>query len=124
MPYSPLDVKAHATIAVLMNRRQTWSVITYGDLGKLLGHPPYALGDILDRVGSWCRSIGKQGLPMLVIDEEGKPRQGMYDYPPNASEPVTPETYDQRRVRLWREDWAGVQIPTLEQIAAAYAAEH
>jgi hypothetical protein len=88
MPHSTLDVKALATIAILMNRRETWSVITYGDLGKRIGHPPYALNDILDRVGSWCRSIGKQELPMLVIDEEGKPRRGMYAYPPGASDPI------------------------------------
>jgi hypothetical protein len=124
MSHSPLDIKALATIAILMNRRETWSVITYGDLAERLGHVPQGLSQILDRVGSWCRSVGKEELAMLVISEDGKPRPGMYDYPPGASHPVTPEIYDQRRVRLWREDWTGIHIPTLEQIAAAYAAEH
>jgi len=125
MSYSPLDVKALATIAILMDRRGTWSVITYGDLAERLGHVPQGLSQILDRVGSWCRSVGKESLAMLVIDEEGKPRRGMYEYPPGSSaEAVTPETYDQRRVKLWREDWSGIHIPTLEQIADAYAAQH
>jgi hypothetical protein len=125
MPHSPLDIKALGTIAILMDRRETWSVITYGDLADRLAHVPQGLSQILDRVGAWCRSIGKQELPMLVIDEEGKPRQGMYEHPPGAGgDPVTPQTYDQRRVRLWREDWTGVTLPTLEQIATAYAAEH
>ena len=123
MPQSPLDVKALATIAILMNRRETWSVITYGDLGRPLGQPPYGLGDILDRVGCWCRSVGKEELAMLVIDEERKPRQGMYNYPVGATDRSRQKPYDKRRVRLWRESWDGVRIPTLEQIANAYAAE-
>lgn len=121
MPHSPLDIKALATIAILMNRRTTWSVITYGDLGDLLDHPPYGLGQILDRVGRWCRSINKRSLALLVIDEEGKPRDGMFGLPGHI-EPITPETYEQQRVRLWREDWKGVAVPTLEQIADAYTA--
>jgi len=120
MSHSPLDVKALATIAILMNRRETWSVITYGDLAERLGHVPQGLSAILDRVGAWCRSIGKQSLPMLVIDEEGRPRQGMFVGDSNT---VTPENYDQRRVRFWRENWDGARLPTLEEIAAAYAAE-
>lgn len=124
MSHSPLDAKALAAIAILMNRRETWSVITYGDLADRLGHARYGLGQILDRVGSWCRSIDKESLAMLVIDEEGKPREGMYDHPPGDSgPPVTRQTIDQRRVRLWRQDWTAVAVPTLEQIDAAYRAQ-
>jgi hypothetical protein len=104
-----------------MNRRTTWSVITYGDLGGLLNHPARGMGQILDRVGRWCRSIGKRSLSLLVIDEKGKPRDGMFGLP-GQIEQITPESYEQQRVRLWREDWTGVSVPTLEQIAEANAA--
>jgi hypothetical protein len=60
------SMKALATIAILMGRRETWSLITYGDLAERLDHPPYALNDILECrrrlvsfarqafVGAWC----------------------------------------------------------------------
>ena len=122
MPDSPLDAKALATIAILMDRRDRWAVITYGDLGKRLDHPVFGLGQILDRVGRWCGSIRKRSLALLVIDEEeGKPRYGMFGGFPGEVEPVTPETYDQLRTRLWRENWDGITLPTLDQIAEAYA---
>jgi hypothetical protein len=117
---SPLDTKALATIAFLMDRRETWSVITDGDLARRLGHAQQGLGGILDRVGAWCRSINMQSLAMLVIGEHGDPNEGMYHHFKDDPEPVTKENYERRRVRLWREDWSGVALPTVEQIADAY----
>ena len=52
-------IKAHAAIAILMGRRETWSLITYGDLGKRINHDPYLLTHILNAVGAWCQSRGK-----------------------------------------------------------------
>ncbi len=117
---SPLDTKALATIAFLTGRRETWSVVTYGDLAKRLGHAQQGLGGILDRVGAWCRSIKKQSLAMLVISEQGEPNEGMYHPFKDDLEPVTRENYERRRVQLWREDWSDVTLPTVEQIADAY----
>ncbi|HEY5046796.1 MAG TPA: hypothetical protein VII49_02095 [Rhizomicrobium sp.] len=117
---SPLDTKALATVAFLMDRRESWSVITYRDLAKRLGHPQYGLGDILDRVGAWCRSVNKQSLAMLVIGEHGDPNEGMYHHFKGDADPVTKENYERRRVGLWRENWSDAVLPTVEQIADAY----
>jgi len=119
---SPLDSKALATIALLLDRRETWSVITYGDLAKKLGHAPQGLAAILDRVGAWCLSIQKQSPAMLVIAESGEPNDGMYRALRGESDPVTRENYERRRVQLWREDWSDAALPTPEAIAAAYEA--
>jgi hypothetical protein len=73
------------------------------------------LGPVLHRVHEWCKSINRSSLAMLVIDEEGQPRAGMFDG--DDADPITPQNYDQRRVRLWREDWSDVRLPTLKQIA-------
>jgi hypothetical protein len=64
---SPLDYKALAAITLLWSRKDTWSVITYGDLAKRLGHAQQGLAEILNRVGAWCHSVHKQSLAMLVI---------------------------------------------------------
>lgn len=117
---SPLDPKALATIAFLMDRRQAWSVITYGDLAKRLDHAPQGLGPILDRVGAWCFSIKKQSLAMLVISEQGEPNEGMYRHFRGDTDPVTKDNYESRRVQLWREDWSGVALPAVEEIDRAY----
>jgi hypothetical protein len=63
---SPLDSKALVTITILAGKREAWSVITYGDLAKQIGHPAHLLGDVLDRVGAWCYKNGKRSLPLLV----------------------------------------------------------
>jgi hypothetical protein len=122
MPLSPLDTKALATIALPSDRREKWSVITYGDLAAKLGHARQGLAGILDRVGAWCFSIHKQSLAMLVIAETGDPNEGMFRAFRGELDPVTRENYEQRRVQLWREDWSDVALPTPQAIAAAYAA--
>jgi len=118
---SPLDTKALATVALLFDRRNTWSVITYGDLAKRLNHAPHGLTEILNRVGAWCLSIHKQSLAMLVIGAEGQPHGGMFIPLRGDDDPVTKENYEHRRVSLWREDWSDVTFPTPEEIASAYA---
>ena len=119
---SPLDSKALATIALLWDRKESWSVITYGDLAKRLGHAPQGLAGILDRVGAWCVSVHKQSLAMLVIGTGGEPHEGMYRPFPGQTNTVTKENYESRRVHLWREDWSDVKLPTPEEIAVAYRA--
>ena len=110
------SMKALATIAILMGRRETWSLITYGDLAKRLDHPPYALNDILDAVGAWCRSVDKLSLVLIVVGEDGEPAEGLYKFG------TTPENYLARRIQLYRDctSWKSVALPTLEQIAEAY----
>jgi hypothetical protein len=115
MPHSPLDEKALGAIAILMDRRGMWSVITYGDLAARLGHVPHGLGPILHRVHVWCGSVGKLSLAMLAINEEGRPSEGMFDG--DDADPITPQNYEQRRVKLWREDWRDIRLPTLDEIA-------
>jgi bisphosphoglycerate-dependent phosphoglycerate mutase len=117
---SSLDTKALATIAFLMDRRETWSIITCGDLAKRLNHARHGLTGILDRVGTWCFSIHKQSLAVLVISEQGEPNEGMYNSFKGETGPVTKENYERRRVQLWREDWSEVAVPTPEEIAVAY----
>ena len=46
---SPLDTKALAAIALLWDRKDSWSVITYGDLAARLDHAPQGLGGIQSR---------------------------------------------------------------------------
>lgn len=115
MPHSPLDEKALGAMAILMNRRSTWSMITYGDLAARLGHVAQGMGPILHRVHVWCNRIGKLSLAMLVIAEEGQPRPGMFEG--DDADPITPQNIDQRRVRLWREDWSGVRLPSIDEIS-------
>ena len=98
---SPLDTKALAAIALLWGRKDTWSVITYGDLAARLGHAQQGLGEILNRVGAWCGSINKQSLAMLVIGAEGNPHSGMFSPFRGEDDPVTKENYERRRVDLW-----------------------
>jgi hypothetical protein len=110
------SMKALATIAILMGRRETWSLITYGDLAERLDHPPYALNDILDAVGAWCRSLDKLSLVLTVVGENGEPAaEGLYKFG------TTPGNYLARRIQLYRDSaWKSVALPTLEQIAEAY----
>jgi hypothetical protein len=117
---SPLDTKALATIALLWDRKDNWSVITYGDLAKRLGHAQQGLSEILNRVGAWCHSVHKQSLAMLVIGAHGEPHGGMFVPFRGDDDPVTKENYERRRVQLWREDWSDVKLPTPEEIASAY----
>jgi hypothetical protein len=110
-------IKAHAAIAILMGRRETWSLITYGDLGKRINHDPYLLTHILNAVGAWCRSRGKLSLVLTLVTEKGEPGDGMF--PPRSK--ATRENYLERRIRLYRDDsWKSEPLPTLEQIAEAY----
>jgi hypothetical protein len=121
---SPLDTKALATIALLMDRRETWSVITYGDLAKKLRHAQQGLTQILDRVGAWCFSMRKESLAMLVIGASGEPSDGMFRAIPSDPNPVTRKNYELRRLQLWRENWSDVSLPTPDEIATAYAEAH
>jgi hypothetical protein len=121
---SPIDIKALATIAFLVDRHETWSVITYADLAKKLGHVPRGLSPILDRVGAWCFSIHKQSLAMLVIGANGEPSEGMFRAFRGDPDPVTRGNYELRRLQLWREDWSEIALPTPDEIATAYAAVH
>jgi hypothetical protein len=119
---SPLDGKALVAIAVLMGLQATWSVITYGELAKRIGHPQYALSDILDRVTAWCRKVKRQSLALLVISAEGEPNEGIFRPLPGDSHSITPENYLKRRVDLWSEDWSDVVLPTAaDEIATIYA---
>jgi hypothetical protein len=119
---SPLDGKSLVAIALLSDRRETWSVISYSDLADKIGHVQLGMGPILDRVGAWCYNIGKQSLAMLVIGANGEPSEGMFRAFRGDYDPVTHENYESRRLRLWREDRSDVKLPTLpEDITRAYA---
>jgi hypothetical protein len=109
--------KALAAIAILMGRRETWSLITYGDLGKRINHNQHHLEHILNAVGAWCRSLGKKSLVMVLVTEKGEPGEGMFS---RWSE-TTRENYLELRIQLYRDDsWKGVAIPTLKEIEEAY----
>jgi hypothetical protein len=109
------STKALAAIAILMGRRETWSLITYRDLADRLGHAPQGLAEILNAVGAWCRSLDKLSLVLTVVRENGEPAEGIYKFE------TTPENYLERRIQLYRDDtWKGVALPTLAQITEAY----
>jgi hypothetical protein len=117
---SPLDGKALISIGLLAARRDTWSVITYGQLGKRIGHPHHLIGDVLDHVGAWCYAQERHSLALLVINDDGKPSAGMFKKFRGQADPVTPENYEKQRVQLWQEDWSEVELPSSpEEIAAA-----
>jgi hypothetical protein len=117
---SPLDSKALVAIAFLAGRREAWSVTTYGDLARRIGHAPQGLGDVLNRVGAWCYTKGKRSLALLVIREsDGKPSEGLFQtwYPDAA----TQDNYEKQRLELWQQSWSEVVLPTNpEEIANAY----
>src|SRR5262249_44848841 len=93
-------MKALAAIAILMGRRETWSLITYGDLGKRLDNDWHNLDHILTAVGAWCRSLGKLSLVLIIVTEKGAPGDGMF--PPWSQS--TRENYLENRIRLYRDD--------------------
>lgn len=117
----PSDLKAARVIPLLYVERKHRAHMTYGELGRLINHNPLYLGNILDRVGAWCRVNGKSSLAMLVVDDDGRPRPGMYRNFPDDADPVTSENYEERHARLLDEDWSDIVLPTGEDIADAYA---
>jgi hypothetical protein len=98
-----------------MRRRDTWSLITYGDLGNRINHNPHFLSHILNAMGAWCRSRGKLSLVLTMVTEKGEPGDGMF---PPWSE-TTHENYLEHRIRLYR-DWKSVALPTVKEIEEAY----
>ena len=117
----PSDYKAVSLIPLLRKERERHGDMRYGACGLALHHPQRFLGNILDRIGAWCRAQHKQSLALLVVDDTGKPRPGMYKTLPNDLDPVTPENYEERRARLYAEDWRDVGEATAEDVADAYA---
>jgi alkylated DNA nucleotide flippase Atl1 len=118
---SPLDGKALISIGFLAARRDTWSVITYGQLGKRIGQPQRFIGDVLDRVGAWCYAQERRSLALLVINEDGEPSDGMFKKFRGQADPVTRENYERQRAELWQENWSEVELPSdPEEIAAAW----
>jgi len=117
-----VDAKAAAAIAILMDRRKAWAVITYDDLSKRVGLPRQGLNKLLDYVALWCRAKGKRSLALLLISSTtGRPSKGMYKAL-GGVKPVTPETFDRERLGLWRDDWSAVAPPSKKEIADARAA--
>ena len=90
-------------------------------MAKGLATRHHLLGQVLDRVGEWCYAHGKHSLALLIINEDGKPSDGMFKRFRGLADPVTSENYERQRVQLWQEDWSEVELPsTLEEIAEAY----
>lgn len=115
------DAKALAAIIFLREHRKTRSLITYGTLGGRIDHPPRLLGNVLDRVGAWCRRNGKESLALLVVDRTtSKPGKGMFKRFKSDPNPVTPENYEERRDQLWQENWSDIPAPDIIEIADAY----
>ena len=118
------DKKAIVAIAVLDGRREHRQTITYTDLAQKLGLMRHGLGDVLDRVGSWCRKNGKHSLALLVVTKDGWPERGVYVNPVGALDPVTPETYGPQKASLLQEDWTDLSLPCdPREVADAYAEE-
>jgi hypothetical protein len=120
---SPLDGKALISIGLLAARRDMWSVITYGQLGNRIGHPPHLMGDVLDRVGAWCYAKELHSLALLVINEDGKPSEGMFRKFRGQADPTTRENYERKRAQLWQADssWSKIILPSSpDEIAEAW----
>src|SRR3954452_24723916 len=114
---SPLDSKAARAIAILMDRRASWAVTTYGDLETRIGHPKYAMKDILSRVAAWCVGKQKHTLALLVIEESGRPDTGLFNTLAGRSSTIDTSNYENVRVKLWREHWDGIAPPPAEEVA-------
>jgi hypothetical protein len=83
--------------------------------------PHHLLGQVLDRIGAWCYAHGKHSLALLIINEDGKPSDGMFKRFHGLAEPVTSENYERQRVQLWQEDWSEVELPSApEEVAEAH----
>jgi hypothetical protein len=119
---STLDAAVVAAITVLAERRREGKSITYGALGVLIGRHHRTLTPILNRVGAWCYSIGKQSLAILVVSKSDKlPGWGFFEQGPGERNPITRKTYHSRRRKLFVEDWSHVKIPpSAREVAQAY----
>jgi hypothetical protein len=119
---STLDAAVLATIAVLAERRGEGKSITYGALGNLIGRHHRTLTPILNRVGAWCYSIGKQSLAILVVSKSDRlPGRGFFEPGPGELDPITRKSYHARRRKLCAEDWSHVKIPpTARDVAQAF----
>jgi hypothetical protein len=110
--------KVLAAIAILMGRRETWSLITYGDLGKRINRDPHLLSHILNAVGAWCRSLdGKLSSVLVIVTEKGEPGDGMF--PPWSK--TSRGEYLEHRIQLYRDDSRKSEaLPTPKEIEKAY----
>jgi hypothetical protein len=63
----------------------------------------------------------KASAPLLIINEDGKPSDGMFKRFRGLADPITSENYQRQRVQLWQEDWSEVELPSApEEIVEAY----
>src|SRR5215469_5115733 len=117
-----LDAAVLAAIAILAERRREGMNITYGALGTLIGRHHRTLTPILDRVGAWCYSIGKESLAILVVSKsDGLPGWGFFEQGPGELNPITRKSYHSRRRKLCAEDWSQVKIPpSARDVAQAF----
>jgi hypothetical protein len=118
-----LDAAVLAAIIVLAERRSEGKNITYGALGALIGRHHRTLTPILNRVGAWCYSIGKESLAILVVSKsDGLPGWGFFEHGPGELNPITRKSYHARRRKLCAEDWSQVKIPpSAREVAQAFA---
>jgi hypothetical protein len=119
---STLDGAVLAAITILAERRRERKSITYGALGTLIGRHHRTLTPILNRVGAWCYSIGKESLAMLVVSKsDGLPGWGFFEQGPGELNPITRKSYHSRRRKLCAEDWSQVKIPpSSREVAQAF----
>jgi len=116
-----LDEKALVALVLLVAKRDTWSVTTYGNLGKKINHPPNGLGPILNRIAAWCYENKRHSLALLVIGQNGKPEIGMFRNFADQPDPITEANYERKRLELWQEDWSVIILPTTsDEISAAF----
>jgi hypothetical protein len=99
-----------AVLAWAATHRQT---ITYSDLGRLIGVPPFALGPRLDPIQDYCLAKGLPGLTSIVVTEQtGRPSHGF-----TAAEDAQAE-----QAKVFRYNWLERGTPQPSEFPAGLSA--
>src|SRR5215211_942500 len=105
-----MSERAHQIWPVLAWAAQNRQVITYSILGKLIGVPQYALGQLLEPIQSYCLLKGLPPLTILVVAQEtGMPGLGF----------IAAQDISKTQVKVFDRDWLEQGCPTVEEFEDA-----
>ena len=98
--------------AVLAWAAKSQQVLTYGQLGRLIGMPAAGLGQVLEPIQSYCALYKLPPLTVLVVSQaRGMPGAGFIGA--SASE------LGQAQVEVFQYDWLGKGNPGAEDLGQA-----
>jgi hypothetical protein len=102
--------RAHQIWPVLAWAARNRQVITYAILGKLIGVPQYALGQLLEPIQSYCLLNELPPLTILVVKHQtGMPGVGF----------IAAQDIPKTLVKVFDHDWLEHGCPTVEEFEDA-----